>query len=178
MSRIGKQPIPVEGGVKAAIAGGIVSIEGPKGKMQQALPRGISVESADGALNVKRSDDSKNQRALHGLVRSLLANAVHGVSKGFDRQLEIHGVGYTAEVKGKSVVFKLGYSHSIDFPLPAGIEVKVNRNALTVSGCDRQQVGQVAANIRALRPPEVYKLKGIRYAGERLRKKAGKAGGK
>jgi large subunit ribosomal protein L6 len=128
-------------------------------------------------LHVRRSDDTKKQRALHGLVRALLANAANGVREGFTKQLEIHGVGYGAEVKGKTVGFKLGYSHPIQFPVPQGIEIKVERNVLTVTGADRQQVGQVAADIRALRPPDVYKQKGIRYVGERLRKKAGKTGG-
>lgn len=177
MSRIGKLPIPLKGGVKVSIENGSVSVQGPKGKLTQALPRGISAEEDGTSLVVRRSDDSKRQRALHGLARALLANAANGVSEGFSKQLEIHGVGYSAEVKGKAVGFKLGYSHPIRFPVPDGIEIKVERNVVTVSGCNRQQVGQVAADIRALRPPDVYKQKGIRYLGERLRKKAGKAGG-
>jgi large subunit ribosomal protein L6 len=177
MSRIGRLPIPLEGGVKVSIQKDRVLVEGPKGKLTQVLPRGISVEEQDKELVVKRSDDTKKQRALHGLSRALLANAAHGVKSGFTKQLEIHGVGYGAEVKGKAVGFKLGYSHPISFPVPPGIEIKVERNVVTVTGADRQQVGQVAAEIRALRPPDVYKQKGIRYVGERLRKKAGKTGG-
>lgn len=176
MSRIGKLPIPLESGVKVAVSGTEVSVQGPKGKMAHALPRGITAEVDAQQLLVRRLDDSKAQKSLHGLSRSLLANAVHGVSKGFSKDLEIHGVGMTAQLTGKSVTFKLGYSHPIVYPVPEGIEVKIDRNRLTVSGCDRQRVGQVAAEIRDLRRPDVYKQKGIRYVGEHLRKKAGKAG--
>jgi large subunit ribosomal protein L6 len=178
MSRIGKMPIGLAPGVDVTIDADVVSVKGPKGKLTQGLPDGISAEIEGKELLVKRRDESKNQRALHGLSRALLANAVQGVTGGFTKKLEIHGVGYTAELKGKVVAFKLGYSHPIDFPIPDGIDVTVERAAITVSGCSRQQVGQVAADIRALRRPDVYKLKGIRYADERLRKKAGKAGGK
>jgi len=176
MSRIGKLPIQIESGVKVTVSGAEVSIQGPKGTLAQALPRGITAEVEAQELRVSRLDDSKSQKALHGLSRSLLANAVHGVSKGFTKQLEIHGVGCTAQLTGKNVTFKLGYSHPIVYPVPEGIEIKVERNLLTVRGCDRQRVGQVAAEIRDLRRPDVYKQKGIRYVGERLRKKAGKAG--
>ena len=176
MSRIGKLPIQIASGVKVTIDGAAISVQGPKGQLSQNLPDGITVAIDGEQVEVRRRDDSKAQKALHGLSRSLLANAVHGVSQGFFKKLEIHGVGYVAELKGKSVDFKLGYSHPIAYPVPEGIEVKVERNVLTVSGCDRQQVGQVAAEIRDLRRPDVYKLKGIRYAGEELRKKAGKAG--
>ena len=178
MSRIGKLPIPLESSVKVSVKGSEVSVEGPKGSLTHALPHGITAELEDSRLVVRRSNDSKPQRALHGLVRALLANAVHGVSKGFEKRLEIHGVGYGAEVKGQQVDFKLGYSHPVNYPIPQGIAVKVQRNVLTVSGYDRQQVGQVSAEIRSLRRPDVYKLKGIRYADEILRKKAGKAAGK
>jgi len=176
MSRIGKLPIQIVSGVKVTIDGAAISVQGPKGQLSQSLPKGITAAIDGEQVEVRRRDDSKGQRALHVLSRSLLANAVHGVSQGFFKKLEIHGVGYGAEVKGKSVNFKLGYSHPIAYSVPEGIEVKVERNVLTVSGCDRQQVGQVAAEIRDLRRPDVYKLKGIRYAGEQLRKKAGKAG--
>jgi len=178
MSRIGLKPIGIESGVKVAVEASDVRVEGPKGKLSQKLPPGITAVISEQQLVVRRKNDSKRQKALHGLTRSLLANAVTGVSKGFSKGLEIHGVGYTAIVKGKTVEFKLGYSHPVVFPLPEGVDVVVQRNALTVSGCSRQQVGQVAADIRALRPPDVYKLKGIRYAGEELRKKAGKTGAK
>ena len=178
MSRIGLKPIGIESGVKVAIEASGVRVEGPKGKMSQTLPPGITAEISEQQLVVRRKNDSKRQRALHGLTRSLLANAVIGVSRGFSKVLEIHGVGYTAAVKGKTVEFKLGYSHPVVFAVPEGASVEVQRNILTVSGCSRQQVGQVAADIRALRPPDVYKQKGIRYADESLRKKAGKTGAK
>lgn len=177
MSRIGKMPIEVPDSVKVTIDGATVRVEGPKGKLEQELPRGISIKREDKTLVLERSDDSKGQRALHGLARALVANAVNGVGEGFTKNLEIHGVGYRAEMAGKAVKFSLGYSHPIEFPVPEGISISVEKNtALSVSGCDRQQVGQVAADIRSLRPPDVYKLKGIRYTGEQLRKKAGKTG--
>lgn len=178
MSRIGRLPIPITTGVKVTLDGGAVSVQGPKGSLQRALPRGITAEIADNHLLVKRDVESKRQRAMHGLTRALLARAVEGVHHGFSKKLEIHGVGYAAEVKGGAVHFKLGYSHPVAFPIPEGIQILVERNVLTVSGCDLQQVGQVAANIRALRAPDVYKHKGIRYVDEVLRKKAGKAGAK
>ncbi len=178
MSRIGKLPIPLESSVKISVKSSEVSVQGPKGSLSHALPRGITAEVDDSQLVVRRSNESKRQRALHGLVRSLLANAVHGVTNGFEKRLEIHGVGYSAEVKGKSVDFKLGFSHPISYAIPEGVGVKVERNLVTVTGHDRQQVGQVSAEIRSLRRPDVYKQKGIRYAGELLRKKAGKAAGK
>lgn len=176
MSRIGKLPIPIASGVKVSIDAGSVEVQGPKGTLAHPLPTGISAEVEDGALVLQRTDDTKAQKSLHGLARALLANAVQGVSQGFSKTLEIHGVGYRAQAKGKNVTFNLGYTHAIEFPVPDGIEVKVEQNRVTVEGADRQQVGQVAADIRALRPPDVYKLKGIRYQDERLRKKAGKSG--
>ena len=176
MSRIGKQPIALASGIKATVDGSVVFVEGPKGKLTQKLPGGIRAEMVEQELVLQRKDDSKAQKSLHGTARSLVANAVHGVGQGFSKALEIHGVGFGAEVKGRVIHFKLGYSHPVEFPIPEGIEVTVVRNAMTVSGCDRQKVGQVAANIRDLKRPDVYKLKGIRYAGEQLRKKAGKAG--
>ncbi len=177
MSRIGKQPVPVSSGVKVSIAERAVEVQGPKGKLQYSLPDGITAKLDGEQVVVQRRDDSKRQRSLHGLTRALLANAVRGVSQGFSKDLEIHGVGYRAEISGKKATFHLGYSHPVEFPIPDGVELRVERNTrLNVSGHDRQQVGQVAADIRALRPPDVYKQKGIRYAGEALRKKAGKAG--
>jgi large subunit ribosomal protein L6 len=174
---VGKQPIEVASGVKVSIQRGSVEVQGPKGTLSHPLPAGISAELEEQSLVVRRSDDSKRQRAMHGLARALLANAVHGVSQGFSKDLEIHGVGYRAESKGKAVIFHLGYTHPVEFPIPEGIEIKVDKNTrLAVTGHDRQQVGQVAADVRALRKPDVYKQKGIRYAGEQLRKKAGKAG--
>lgn len=178
MSRIGKLPVPLKTGVQAEVGLGVVAVRGPKGSIQVPLARGIKVAAEGSELVVRRADDSKRQKSLHGLTRALIANAVEGVSGGFTKRLEIHGVGYGAEVKGPAVQFKLGYSHPVVFPIAAGIEVRIDRNVLTITGCDRQQVGQVAADIRALRPPDVYKQKGIRYQGEILRKKAGKAGAK
>ena len=180
MSRIGKLPIKIEPAVEVRLADDRVSIKGPKGQLEQPLPTGITAKVEQQTLILARKDDSKRQRALHGLARALLANAVRGVHQGFSRELEIHGVGYRADVSGKTLKLSLGYSHPVEFPLPEGIQVAVeDRNTrIRVSGCDRQQVGQVAADIRALRPPDVYKQKGIRYAGEHLRKKAGKTGAK
>ena len=179
MSRIGRLPVPVVAGVKIAVDGRTVTVQGPKGALAQALPTGITAEVAEGKLVVKRRDDSKSQRALHGLSRALIANAVEGVTKGFSKDLEIQGVGYRAQLSGKSVSFTLGYTHPIEFPIPEGIQIAVDKQTrLTITGIDRQKVGHVAAKIRSLRPPDVYKGKGVRYLNERLRKKAGKTGAK
>jgi large subunit ribosomal protein L6 len=179
MSRIGRLPIPLPPGVKITVGADAVTVQGPKGTLTQPLPAGITAEAEGERLLVRRKDDTKRMKALHGLARALLANAVGGVTKGFTRDLEIQGVGYRAQVAGGAVNFSLGYTHPIDFPIPAGIQVAVERQTkITVSGADRQKVGQVAAKIRALRPPDVYKGKGIRYAGEVVRKKAGKTGAK
>jgi large subunit ribosomal protein L6 len=179
MSRIGRQPIPLPAGVKYSVQGNTVLVEGPKGKLQTALPPGIHLEQRDGHVVATRENDS--QAALHGLTRALLSNAVQGVTKGWSKDLDIVGIGYRAEMKGKNtVVFTLGYSHVIEVPLPEGIAVAIDpkQTRVTVSGIDRQRVGQVAADMRALRKPDPYKNKGVRYAGERLKKKAGKTGGK
>ncbi len=177
MSRIGKKIIPVPSGVKVQISAAAVDVQGPKGKMSVKIPRGIRFEQKDGTLQALR--DSDEQKALHGLARALVANAVTGVTTGFKKDLDIVGVGYRAEVKGKNVVFLLGYSHPIEFPIPEGIQVVVEKQThMTVSGADRALVGQVSANMRALRPPDPYKQKGVRITGERLKKKAGKAGAK
>ncbi|HXN65285.1 MAG TPA: 50S ribosomal protein L6 [Candidatus Acidoferrales bacterium] len=177
MSRIGKKIIPVPSGVKVQISAATVDVQGPKGKMSVKIPRGIRFEQKDGTLQALR--DSDEQKALHGLARALVANAVTGVTTGFKKDLDIVGVGYRAEVKGKNVVFLLGYSHPIEFPIPEGIQVVVEKQThMTVSGADRALVGQVSANMRALRPPDPYKQKGVRITGERLKKKAGKAGAK
>lgn len=179
MSRIGKLPIPLASGVKVTLADGAVTVQGPKGTLLQPLPDGITAELDGPKLMLRRKDDSKRQRALHGMARALLANAVHGVTQGFRKDLEIQGVGYRAQLSGRAVSFNLGYTHAIDFPIPEGIQIAVDKQTrITVTGFDRQAVGQVAANIRALRPPDVYKGKGIRYAGEVVRKKAGKTGAK
>ncbi len=179
MSRIGRLPVPVASGVKVDVAGRKVTVKGPKGTLAQELPGGIDAEVQDGKILLKRRDDSKPQRALHGLARALLNNAVVGVTKGFGKELEIQGVGYRAQVAGSTVNLTLGYTHTIDFPIPEGIQIAVDKQTrLTISGIDRQKVGQVAAKIRALRPPDVYKGKGVRYVNEHVRKKAGKAGAK
>ena len=175
MSRIGKKPIPVPAGVKINTGGDKVEVQGPKGKLQVLVPKQIRLEQKDGVLTAVRDND--DHRALHGLARALLANAVHGVTQGFKKELDIVGVGYRAEVKGKAVAFALGKSHPIEFPIPEGIQIAVDKQThIVVTGADKAQVGQVAANLRALRPPDPYKQKGIRLTGERLKKKAGKAG--
>jgi large subunit ribosomal protein L6 len=177
MSRIGNKIIPVPAGVKIQIKPHEVEVQGPKGKMNVPLPNGISFEQKDGILTAKRQSD--DQRALHGLSRALVANAVTGVTTGFKKDLDIVGVGYRAEVKGKNVVLALGYSHPIEFPIPEGITILVEKQThLVVSGANKNHVGQTAANLRALRPPDPYKQKGVRITGERLKKKAGKAGAK
>jgi large subunit ribosomal protein L6 len=177
MSRIGNKIIPIPSGVKVQIKDGTVDVQGPKGKMSVPLPRGIHFEQKDSTLVAKR--ESEEQRALHGLARALVANAVTGVTTGFKKDLDIVGVGYRAEVKGKNVVLALGYSHPIEFPIPEGIVITVEKQThMTVTGADKNRVGQVAANLRRLRPPDPYKQKGIRITGERLKKKAGKAGAK
>jgi len=179
MSRIGRLPVPLNDGAKVEILGRTVTVKGPKGSLSQELPGGINAEIADGKILVKRRDDSKPQRALHGLTRALLNNAVVGVTKGFSKDLEIQGVGYRAQVAGTTVSFTLGYTHPIEFPIPSGIQIAIEKQTkLTVTGIDRQQVGHVAAKIRSLRPPDVYKGKGVRYANEQVRKKAGKTGAK
>jgi large subunit ribosomal protein L6 len=179
MSRIGKKPIAVPKGVTVKIEGNVVAVQGPKGKLETPLPTGIRVEQKDGNLTAIRENDS--QAAVHGLARALVNNAVEGVTKGWTRELEIVGIGYRAELKGKgTVVFSLGYSHPIEYPLPTGVDVAIDpkQTRLSVSGIDRQKVGQVAAEMRSLRPPDPYKNKGVRYVGERLKKKAGKTGAK
>ncbi len=177
MSRIGLKPLPLPKGVAVSVAAEQAEIKGPKGRLSVPIPPGISIDIAGDVLRVARASDEKPRRALHGLTRALLANAVQGVSRGFVRHLDIVGIGYRAEVKGKTVVFALGYSHPVEYPIPEGITVAIEKQTrVTVSGIDRQKVGQVAAEIRRLRRPDPYKQKGIRYVGEVLKKKAGKAG--
>jgi len=179
MSRIGKKPITVPKGVTVKVADGAVDVQGPKGKMRQAVPPGISFEVADGHLVAKTRTEDPQLGKFHGLARSLVANAVLGVTEGYKKELDIVGVGYRAEMKGKQVVFALGYSHPVVFEIPAGIDVAIDKQThITVTGVDRQLVGQVAANIRRLRKPDPYKQKGVRYTGEVLKKKAGKTGAK
>jgi large subunit ribosomal protein L6 len=174
MSRIGKKPIPLPGGVKIHV-GQELEVTGPKGKLMVPIPPGITFEQTAGKLEVKR--DSDEHAALHGLTRALAANAVQGVSGGFTRELDIVGIGYRADIKGKIATFTLGYSHPIEVLLPDGVDLKIDKQThLVLSGHDRQLLGQVAANIRALRKPDPYKNKGVRYTGEALRKKVGKTG--
>ncbi len=174
MSRIGNKPIPVPAKVKVDISTAAVRVEGPKGKLEVAIPRGIRFERQGEELLALRENDQ--WRAFHGLARALVANAVRGVNEGFKKDLTIVGVGYRAEVKGRTVIFNLGYSHPVEFPLPVGIDAKVERQTLTISGADKAQVGQVAANMSRLRSPDPYKQKGVQISGKRLKKKAGKAG--
>jgi large subunit ribosomal protein L6 len=174
MSRVGKKPIPVPKGVKISI-GDQLEVQGPKGKLIVPVPNGVRVNQNDGTLDLTRDGDQ--YAALHGLTRALLAAAVEGVSTGFTRELDITGVGYRADVKGKVATFTLGYSHPIEVLLPEGVDMKIDKQThLVLTGYDKQMVGQVAANIRALRPPDPYKNKGVRYTGEQLRKKVGKTG--
>ena len=177
MSRIGKKPIQVPKGVTVKIAPDAVEVQGPKGKLRQAVPPGIVFTQKDGSLVAKLEREDPSLRKFHGLARSLVANAVTGVSEGFKKELDIVGIGYRAELKGQQVHFALGYSHPIVFNIPAGVDVAVEKQThLTITGVDRQMVGQVAANIRSMRKPDPYKQKGVRYTGEVLKKKVGKTG--
>ena len=177
MSRIGRQPIALPSGVSVKSAGRAVTIEKNKVALKHALPEGITYKVEGGSVTLVRDGDDRRLRALHGLTRALVANAVHGVSVGFNRDLEIVGIGYKAQVAGRSLQLALGFSHPIDFPIPDGIEIAVDKQTkLSIKGADRQLVGQVAAEIRGLRPPEPYKGKGIKYSDEVIKKKAGKAG--
>ena len=177
MSRIGKKPIAIPKGVTIKADANGVEVKGPKGQMKQALPPGITAAIEDGNLVTKKSSDDPQLNKFHGLARSLVNNAVLGVAEGWKRELDIVGVGYRAEVKGKQVVLALGYSHPVVFDVPTGIEVAIEKQThITVTGVDRQLVGQVAANLRRLRKPDPYQQKGVRYTGEVLKKKAGKTG--
>ncbi len=179
MSRVGNKPIALPSGVEFKVADNTVVVKGPKGTVQTHMPSGVRLEKKDGNILVMRDDES--HAGVHGLARALVFNSVQGVTQGWTRDLEIVGIGYRAELKGKNtVVFSLGFSHLIEFPLPSGIEAAVDAKLtrITISGIDRQKVGQVAADMRALRPPDPYKNKGVRYAGERLKKKVGKTGAK
>ena len=180
MSRIGRKPIPVPSAVTVTIAdGNVVTVKGPKATLTRQLPEEMRIVQADGTLTVERPSDAKNHRALHGLTRSLLANMVIGVSDGFQKVLEINGVGYRATKAGRDLNLSLGFSHPVVVSPPEGVELNTGeRNTIIVSGADKQLVGEVAANIRALRPPEPYQGKGVKYQGERIRRKAGKAGKK
>lgn len=177
MSRVGRKPIPIPPAVNVSIEAGAVEVQGPKGKLRQIVPPGVRCELNDGELWIRLVREDRSLGKFQGLARSLVANAVRGVSEGFKRELDLVGIGYRAELKGRQLVFALGYSHPVVFDIPPEIDITVDRQThLTVSGIDRQLVGQVAANIRALRKPDPYKQKGVRYTGEVLRKKVGKTG--
>jgi large subunit ribosomal protein L6 len=179
MSRIGKLPVAIPAGVTLTVDGNVVKVKGPNGELSHKLPDGITVAREGEALNVKRASEETNHKSLHGLTRSLIANMVEGVTKGYKKQLEITGVGFKAEVKPYGLQLALGFSHTIEYKAPAGIKLTAPQpTAITIAGSDKALVGQVAAELRGLRPPEPYKGKGIRYAGEVIRRKAGKAGGK
>lgn len=179
MSRVGKKPIDIPKGVEVHVGNGVVQVKGPKGSMLQPIPPGISVAVEEGKVVVTRASDEQQLRALHGTTRALLANAIAGVSQGFKKELDIVGVGYKAEIKSpREVVFTLGYSHPVNFAVPEGIQVSYDAkaNRITLEGIDKHLVGQVAAQIRMLRPPDPYKGKGIKYSDEVLKLKAGKSG--
>lgn len=177
MSRIGKKPVEIPKGVDVKVNGRFLKVKGPKGELSWEHPEKMKVKVEEGKAVVERPDDSKSSRALHGLTRSLLMNMVTGVSEGYRKDMEIVGVGYKAQVQGNKIVFALGYSHPVEYVLPEGIKAEVDKKQiqLTLQGIDKQQIGQAAADIRRLRPPDSYKGKGIRYAGERIKLKAGKA---
>lgn len=179
MSRIGKRPIDIPGKVSITIDGLNIAVKGPKGELSRSLPTAVTVEQEGETLLVKRRDESRSSRQLHGLCRTLVANMVEGVSQGFQRRLEIQGVGYRAQVQGRNLTLNVGYSHPVQIEPPPGIQLAVENNTnVIVTGFDKELVGNTAAKIRAVRPPEPYKGKGIRYAGEVVRRKAGKAGKK
>ena len=178
MSRIGKQPIRIPQGVKVAVDGNTVRAEGPKGKLSQPVPAGLTPRMQDGTLVIERGSEERQVRALHGLARALVANMVSGVKDGFERRLEIIGIGYRAQMQGKAIQLALGYSHPIVFPLPEGITAEIDKQvSITLRGADKALLGQTAAKLRALRKPDPYKGKGIRYLGEVVRKKVGKKAG-
>ena len=179
MSRIGKAPIPVPQGVTVTINGDEVKVKGPRGELSRTIRPELKVTQEDGKLIVARSSEDRNVRCLHGLSRTLVANMVHGVTQGFTRNLEIIGVGYRAAVEGKTLVMQLGYSHPVEIPIPEGLTVTVTKNtAVSVTGQDKQMLGDFCSFVRDRRPPEVYKGKGVKYQGEKIRRKAGKAAGK
>jgi len=179
MSRIGKLPIPLPKGVAVSVDGNVVNVKGPRGELSRKINSDLKVSQEDGTLVVSRPSDEGNYKALHGLTRTLIANMVEGVTKGYTKTLEITGVGYKAEVRPYGLQLSLGFSHQIEFRPPAGVKLTAPQpTVVVIDGADKEKVGQVAAEIRGLRPPEPYKGKGIRYQGEQIRRKAGKAGGK
>lgn len=178
MSRIGKQPVAIPSGVEVKIAGEAINVKGPKGSISTPVEATLNYEIADGKVVITRKDESRVARAQHGLRRTLVANCIEGVSKGFSKTLEVNGVGYKVAVKGKNVELAVGFSHPVVMPLPEGIEAKAEGNKLAISGIDKQLVGEFAATVRRVRPPEPYKGKGIKYDNEQIRRKAGKSAGK
>lgn len=178
MSRIGKQPVAIPSDVEVKIAGEVINVKGPKGSISTPVEATLNYEIADGNVVITRKDESRVARAQHGLRRTLVANCIEGVSKGFSKTLEVNGVGYKVAVKGKNVELAVGFSHPVVMPLPAGIEAKAEGNKLIVNGIDKQLVGEFAATVRRVRPPEPYKGKGIKYDNEQIRRKAGKSAGK
>ncbi len=179
MSRIGKSPIPLPAGAKVSVKDGVVEVAGPKGSLREQTLPGMEIKIDGEVVTVERKDESGPTRARHGLMRSLIANAVTGVTEGFKKELQVVGVGYRGEVQGRDLQLSLGFSHPVVFPMPKGIDIEIDKqNKITVSGADKQAVGQVAAELRSLRKPDPYKGKGIRYVGERVRMKEGKASGK
>jgi len=177
MSRVGKKIIPIPTGVELKVSGRMVTAKGPKGQLSYETLPGIEVDVQEASAQVRQTSTEKTARALHGLSRAMVNNLVEGVSKGFSKGLEIHGTGYRAQVQGRALVLTLGFSHPIEYPLPEGIDAKVEQNKILISGIDKALVGQVAAEVRKFRPPEPYKGKGIRYDGEFVRRKAGKSAG-
>ncbi len=180
MSRIGKKPVDIPAGVNVTLLDNVIRVKGPKGELQWAFPFGTTVKVADNKVVVERADDTKKNKALHGLTRNLISNMVTGVTAGYQRVLDIVGVGYRAQVQGKKIMLTLGYSHPVEFPLPDGITAAVDQKQtqITLAGIDKQKIGQVAANLRSLRSPDIYKGKGVRFSGERLKLKVGKTGKK
>ncbi len=177
MSRIGKMPVPIPSGVTVTVEDGVVRVKGPKGELTQRLRPEISAAVEDGEVRMGRASETKADRAYHGLMRALVANMVRGVSEGFQKSLELQGVGYRAEKRGKNLVLTVGYSHQVEYPEPEGLSISTpSPTVIVVEGADKQRVGQAAAEIRSVRPPEPYKGKGIRYQGEHVRRKAGKTG--
>jgi len=177
MSRIGRKPIPIPSGVEVTVQGNAVEVKGPRGKLKQEFPADFPVTVADGKVEIKRSSEERQARASHGLIRALINNMVTGVSKGFERRLQVMGVGYRGSVEGKALKFLVGYSHPVEYKLPEGIEAKIEKNTLVIlTGMDRQVLGQVAAEIRSIRPPSAYKELGIRYLEEKIKLKPGKTG--
>jgi len=180
MSRIGRKPIDIPKGVDVKIEDANVKVKGPKGELSYGFPAGVRIAVNEGKVVVERAEDAKDVRALHGLARNLIANMISGVSTGYQRVLEIAGTGYRAQVQGNKLLLALGYSHPVEFDLPQGIKAAVDQKQtqIILTGADKQQIGQVAADLRALRPPDIYKGKGVKYAGQRLKLKVGKAGKK